>query len=139
MSANAFLFMIAPFPLYVDEISSDKVKATVSNGITIFYNLKTMALDMPAHHLKHLYTLNKGIFIVPIGRFICMLLRNGGNGGMIILDLLNKEELAYQIAQKLNDELLEVQFMKVFAEIKKQPHKHHRFKLVIGTTNHLRY
>jgi hypothetical protein len=133
--------MIVPFPIYVDEISSDKVKATVSNGITIFYNLKTMALDMPAHHLKHLYTLKKGIFIVPIGRFICMLLRNGGNGGMIILDLLDKEELATQIAQKLNDEVFEAQFMfmKVFAEIKKHPEKHHRFKLVVGTTAHLRY
>ena len=35
------------FLLYVDEISPDKIKATVSDRNTVYHNLQTMALDMP--------------------------------------------------------------------------------------------
>src|SRR5260221_2608765 len=94
--------MIAPFPLYVDEISENKIKATVSNSSTVFYNLKMMSLDMPVSHRPNLFNGVNGIFIMPIGRFICMLVRDNGNSNMVILDLLGKEELAEKMAEKLS-------------------------------------
>ena len=124
--------MIAPFPLYVDEISNDKVKATVSNSDSIFQNLKTMSLDMPIPYRGNLFTLKKGIFIMPIGRFICMLVRNNINSGMIILDLIGKEELAEKMAEKLIQADLQEEFMNVYAGIINHPENHRRFRLVVG-------
>ena len=124
--------MIAPFPLYVDEISNDKIKATVSNSSTVFYNLKMMALDMPISHRRNLFNRINGIFIVPIGKFICMLVRNNGTSDMIILDLTGKEELAKKMAEKLNHVDLQDKFMNVYTEIISHPENHKRFKLVVG-------
>ena len=124
--------MIAPFPLYVDEISNDKIKATVSNSSTVFYNLKMMALDMPISHRRNLFNGINGIFIVPIGKFICMLVRNNGTSDMIILDLTGKEELAKKMAEKLNHVDLQDKFMNVYTEIISHPENHKRFKLVVG-------
>lgn len=125
-------FMIAPFPLYVDEISNDKIKATVSNNDTVFYNLKMMALDMPISYRGNLFNGKNGIFIMPIGRFICMLVRDNGKSNMIILDLVDKEELAEKMAEKLNHADLRDKFMNVYVEIISHPENHKRFKLVIG-------
>jgi len=122
--------MIAPFPLYVDEISPDKIKATVSSSDTVAFNLRMMALDMPAS--TGVFAGINGLSIMPIGRFICMLVRKNGNSGMIILDLIDKEELAEKMSEKLNDKDLRDKFMKVYAEIMSHPEKHKRFKLVVG-------
>lgn len=129
--------MIAPFPLYVDEISSDRIKATVSDSSTIVYNLRTMMLDMPAPDREQ--EIN-GICILPIGRFICMLVRNALNGGMftfdyngmIILDLIGKEDLAAAMAEKLDHVHLQEKFIQVYTEIISHPEKHNRFRLVVG-------
>ena len=137
--------MIAPFPIYVDEISPDNIKATVSNSSTISYNLRMMLLDMPFpvrnpfHDPSYRDTMAdrlgeeiNGICIMPIGKFICMLVRNDGNRGMIILDLIDKADLAEKMAEKLNHVDLRERFMQVYAEIKSHPEKHKRFKLVVG-------
>ena len=130
--------MIAPFPLYVDEISPDKIKATVSNRNSIFYNLKTMSLDMPFPAGRNLFNTINGIFIMPVGKFICMLVRDNGNNGMIILDLTGKEELADKMAEKLNHVDLRDRFMNVYAEIISHPENHRKFKLVVGNVENLR-
>jgi hypothetical protein len=123
--------MIPPFPLYVDEISPDKIKATVSNGNTLAYNLRTISLDTPVP--SGLFTIGiNGISILPIGRFICMLVRSNGSTGMILLDLIDKEELAEKMSEKLNHVDLQERFMEVYAEIISHPEKHRRFKLVVG-------
>jgi len=124
--------MIAPFPLYVDEISNDKIKATVSNSTTVVYNLKMMSLDMPIAHRRNLFNGVNGIFIMPIGKFICMLVRDNGNSDMIILDLIGKEEIAEKMAKKLNHADLQDKFMNVYAEIISHPENHKKFQLVIG-------
>ncbi len=124
--------MIAPFPLYVDEISDDKIKATVSNRDTVFYNLKTMSLDMPIPYRRNLFNRINGIFIIPIGKFICMLIKDNDNSGMIILDLIGKKELAEKMAEKLNQAELRNEFMRVYEEIVSHPESHRRFKLVVG-------
>lgn len=131
--------MIAPFPLYVDEISPDKIKATVSNGTTVYYNLKMMALDMQFPNWRNLFNNTNEIFIMPVGRFICMLIKDNGNRSMIILDLINKQELAEKMAEKLNHVDLRDRFMQAYAEVMKHPEKHLRFKLVVGSTEGLRY
>ena len=125
--------MIPPFPLYVDEISPDNIKATVSNPDTVFYNLKMMSLDMPS---PIGFDLINGIFIAPTGKFICMLVRKDGTTGMIILDLINKEELAAKMAEKLDQVDLQDRFMQVYAEIISHPEKHKRYKLVVGNVEY---
>jgi len=126
--------MLAPFPLYVDEISADKTKAVVSNSSSVFYNIKTMSLDMPPPTGRHLFNITNGTFIMPVGRFICMLIRNHGHSSMIILDLIDKDELAQKMAEKLQDVNLQDQFMQVYTEVVSHPEKHSRFKLVVGNT-----
>ena len=124
--------MILPFPLYVDEISNDKIKATVSDSSTVSYNLRTMSLDMPIPHRRNLFNGINGIFIVPIGKFICMLVRNNVKSDMIILDLIGKEELAKKMAEKLSHADLHDKFMNVYTEIVSHPENHKRFRLVVG-------
>jgi hypothetical protein len=125
--------MIAPFPLYVDEISPDKIKATVSNGSKVFYNLKMMALDMPVSFMP-----SKEIVLLPVGRFICMLVWNNGNRGMVFLDLINNGEIAEKMAEKLNQVALQDRFMKVYTEIISHPENHKKFRLVVGKVEDLR-
>jgi hypothetical protein len=124
--------MIPPFPLYVDEISPDNIKATVSNPGTVVYNLRTISLDTPDPAvLFGGYEIN-GVSVVPAGRFICMLVQNNRGKGMIILDLIGKEEIAWKMAEKLDHVDLRDKFMQVYAEVAGHPEKHRRFQLVIG-------
>jgi hypothetical protein len=125
--------MIAPFPLYVDEISPDKIKATVSNGSKVFYNLKMMALDMPVSFMP-----SKEIVLLPVGRFICMLVWNNGNRGMVFLNLINNGEIAEKMAEKLNQVALRDRFMQVYTEIISHPESHKKFRLVVGKIEDLR-
>jgi hypothetical protein len=137
--------MIPPFPLYFDEISPDKIKATVSNSGTVAYNLRMMMLDMPFPPRDALsdssfkYTLAdrmgkeiNGICILSLGRFVCMVVRNFVDPGMVILDLIDKEDLAEKMAEKLNEADLRDRFMQVYAEIISHPENHRKFKLVQG-------
>jgi predicted butyrate kinase (DUF1464 family) len=133
--------MITPFPLYVDEISADQVKATVSDAGTVFHNIRTLLLDMPfpAPGPTHRHTLAdrfgkkvNGVVIMPAGRFVCMLAGTTGKRGMIILDLVDKEELAYQMAIRLDHVDLQDRFMLVYEDVVQHPEKHHRFQWVIG-------
>lgn len=126
-------FMIAPFPLYVDEISSDKIKATVANASKVFYNLKMMALDMPISFMP-----SKETVIMAVGKFICMLVWNNGNRGMVFLDLKDKEELAEKMAEKLNHVELQDRFMQVYTDIVSHPESHRKFRLVIGKVEDIR-
>jgi len=87
---------------------------------------------MPAPHRDNLFSTTNGIFIMPIGRFICMLIRDNFNISMIILDLTGKEELAVRMAEKLGHVDLQDKFMSVYEEIVSHPERHNRFKLVVG-------
>ena len=129
--------MIPPFPLYVDEISPDNIKATVSNSSTVSYNIKTISLDMPFSDTGNLFNLRNGTFILPVGKFVCMLVRNNGRAGMILLDLIDKEDLAEKMAEKLDHVDLRERFMHVYAFILRHPEKHNRFRLVVGNAEML--
>ena len=88
---------------------------------------------MPISHRAPLFNGANGIFILPIGKFICMLVRSNAKSDMIILDLIGKEELAKKMAEKLSHADLHDKFMNVYEEIISHPENHGRFKLVIGT------
>jgi len=124
--------MIPPFPLYVDEITPDKIKATVSNTDSVLHNIRTMSLDTPVHTGLFVEGRINGISILPIGKFICMLIRNNGSTGMIILDLIGKEELAGKMSEKLSHIDLRSRFLQVYEEVVSHPEKHRRFRLVVG-------
>lgn len=141
--------MIAPFPLYVDEISPDKIKATVNNGSSYFHNFKMIISDMPfatrspstdpfyleALHDRFGVEIN-GITITPLGRFICMLVKNNGSGkGMIILDLVDNDGLAERMAEKLDHADLGERFMQVYEEVMRHPETHERYRLVVGSVD----
>jgi len=125
--------MIAPFPLYVDEISSDEIKATVSNSSKVFHNLKMMSLDMPVSFMP-----SKETVILAVGRFICMMVWNHGNRGMVFLDLKNNRELAERMAAKLNQVELQDRFMQVYTAIESHPETHNKFRLVAGKAEDIR-
>lgn len=129
-----------PFPLYVDEISPDKIKATVSNSNKIIYNLR-MILKVHSPFFAHSYpgTLYhilgeevNGIRIAPVGKFICMMVRNGESQGMIFLNLINNLYLAEEMAEKLNLVKLQGKFMQVYIEIVHHPENQNKFKLFLG-------
>ncbi|MFT3822589.1 MAG: hypothetical protein QM731_01665 [Chitinophagaceae bacterium] len=137
--------MIAPFPLYVDEIDPGKIKATVSSGGAVLHNIKMMLLDMPfptrdpsldpAYRSTMVDRMGEeinGIRITSVGRFICLLAKNHGRGSMILLDLVGREELVAPIVEKLYHVQLERRFRKVYAEMISHPESHKRFKLVTG-------
>ncbi|HVV07171.1 MAG TPA: hypothetical protein VHC96_23250 [Puia sp.] len=69
---------------------------------------------------------------MPIGKFICMLIRDNGSISMIILDLIGKGELAERMAEKLGHVDLRDKFMNVYEEIVSHPERHNRFRLVVG-------
>lgn len=121
--------MIAPFPLYVDEIGPDGVKATVSNRLTVAYNVRTMTLDMPATNLGRIITATAGLTVFPIGRFVCLVMKGGS--GMILLDLAGDDGLAERMAEKLGPSLHD-KFMAAYDNVVSHPEKHGRFRWVLG-------
>ena len=80
-----------------------------------------------------------GIFIVPIGKFICMLVRDNGKNGMIILDLIGKDELVKKMAEKLSHVDLRDGFMNAYAKIVSHPENHKKFRWVVGNVENLKY
>lgn len=130
--------MITPFPLYVDEISPDNIKGTVYNNSTIVYNLRVMSLaHTPLHNsyttmIGFMTKESNGVCIMPIGKFICMLVKNDGGNGMILLDLVDKAQLAEKMAEKLDPVSLRQQFKEAYAEVESHPERHKWFKLVVG-------
>jgi hypothetical protein len=67
-----------------------------------------------------------------IGKFVCMLVYNNGERGMVILDLIDKIELAEKMAEKLGEADLQDRFMEVYIEVISHPENHRKFELVVG-------
>jgi hypothetical protein len=124
--------MQEPFPVYVDEVSHDKIKATVSDTNSFFYNLRTLKLLIPGPVFTYTGERISKVSIMPMGRFICMLVGYAGNRNMILLDLIDKEELAEKIAEKLSHAELKDRFMQVYREIMCHPENHGKCELVLG-------
>ena len=127
--------MPIPFQLYVDEIGPDKVKATVSKGSNAVYNLRLIMVttDPFFAHVSATRPLPgevNGIAIMPAGKFICMYVKKEHN--MILLDLVDRPDLAAMMAERLGDVNLKERFMQVYKEIMANPKTHNWFELVVG-------
>jgi hypothetical protein len=141
-------FMQEPYPLYVDEISPDEIKATVSNANSYFANLQVLQSLVPQAqriverpetilasidvYRSYIGRQISGIRILPFGRFICMLTGSAGNRGMVFLDLIGKEELAEKIAEKLGHVDLQERFIEVYEDILDHPENHGKCEWVTG-------
>jgi hypothetical protein len=139
--------MQKPYPLYVDEISPDEIKATVSNVNSYMANLQVLELLIPRpkvssgskdllsfidFYKSYVGEKISGIRILPMGRFICMLTGTTGNRGMVLLDLIGREELAERIAEKLEHVDLRDRFMEVYEDVLDHPENHEKCELVVG-------
>jgi hypothetical protein len=130
--------MSEPHPLYVDEISPDQVKAVVSNVNSVYANFATMRSAMGWASVRaELGVKIKGVYILPLGRYVCMVTSTDGfpalgGLGMVLLDLADRVDIGYKIAEQLNNKELEERFIDVLAEIVWHPERHQKFKLVVG-------
>jgi len=124
--------MQEPLSLYVDELTPDKIKATVSTTNSLIHNLSVLKKLVPDLTPAYIGEKINGVSVMPIGRFICMLTGPSGNRGMILLDLIDKEELAEAMADKLGHPDLRDRFMEVYDYILSHPEHHENCELVVG-------
>jgi hypothetical protein len=123
--------------LYVNELSPDKVKAVVSDTTCIRVNILLLR-----YHLfnKDIFaSLGKaidGVLILPVGKYICMITGYGAKprsaNGIILLDLIGREEIGHKISEKFDNKALEERFMDVLCEVVGHPEDHSKFTLVVG-------
>ncbi len=130
--------MHEPYVLYVDELSPDKIKATVTNSASIFYNINRINFTRPVVYIPGLLAdKTNGISIMAAGKFLCMIIspkENNSPDGMIILNLVGEEEMAWKMSGKFGNETLQKKFMEVYEGIINHPESHGKFRLVIGST-----
>jgi hypothetical protein len=132
--------MSEPYPLYVDEISPDAVKAVVSDKNSVFTNLASIRKASTRQWEAHIHTVISGVLILPVGRFICLVSRSPkgeaasffGNLGMILLDLTGREEMGYAIAGRFHNKELEERFIDVLTDVVWNKAHHEQFRLVVG-------
>ena len=137
--------MSEALPLYVDEISPDQVKAVVSDVNTVYANLATIRLVMGS--LKTREDIGEqisGVLVMPVGRYVCLLSRSAGDGksrgilgsrgtlGMVLLDLVDRVDIAYKIAEQFDNKELEDRFIDVMTDIVWHPERHETFRIVVG-------
>jgi hypothetical protein len=121
-----------PFPLYVDEITPDKIKATTSRAYSLMFNMRVLTriagkqLDYPIN----------GIYLLPTGKYVCMIVKSTNAGraadGMVFLDLLDRPDLAYEMGEKFTGTDLQKKFSDCYAIILDHPETHEHFTLVEG-------
>lgn len=128
-----FVPAFAQHYFYVDEISPDKVRATVSELRSIHLNMLTfLKLGLvPAPLEKR--SIN-GIFILPIGKYVCLIVSSTNAhrmaDGMIFLDLTNRTDAIDDIAQKFGNPGLEKKFLETVQYILEHPDTHNRVLLI---------
>jgi hypothetical protein len=127
--------MREPLSLYVDELSPDQIKATVSDAHSILRNIDTIKLVSP-QAATALENPIGGVSIVPAGRYLCMVIWSVDSPtvaeGMIILNLRDQPELIDKMAEKLPHEALRRKFRRIGQEILDLPEIRPKFKLVEG-------
>jgi len=132
-------------PLYVDELSPDQVKAVVSDVNIVYANL--VAIQSVLGSLKTRDDIGEqinGVMVMPVGRYVCLLSRSAGDGksrgilgsrgtlGMVLLDLVDRVDIAYKIAEQFDNKELEDRFIDVMTDIVWHPERHETFKIVVG-------
>lgn len=121
-----------PFPLYIDEISPDKIKATTSGAHSLMFNVRVLTRF---GDVKMGEPIN-GIYLFPAGKYICMMVKSThpsrAADGMVLLDLRDRPDLAYEMGEKFAGTDLQGKFSVCYTHILDHPETHERFKLVEG-------
>ena len=123
--------------LYVDQLSPDRVKGVVSDTNSVFWNLIVIkkALGLFASDVLDLGEIN-GISIVAVGRYICMIIRASSTtkagAGMILLNLVGRDEVAHKMARQFGNDALEERFMQVYDEVMRNPDRHQQVTLMVA-------
>ena len=120
-----------PFPLYVDEVSPDNIKAVVSDEYSARYNIVLIKMALFGSAFARLGKYINGILVMSVGRYVCIHMQKP-SGGMILLDLKGNQEMAERMSEQFKDEELRNRFMEAFEEVVYYPEKHGKFKLVVG-------
>jgi hypothetical protein len=121
-----------PFPLYVDEITPDKIKATTLRPASVLFNIRMLTKygDMSMGELVN------GIYLFPAGRYICMLVKSKHTklvaDNMVLLDLVERPDLAYEMGEKFAGMDLQRKFSASYTHILYHTETHERFTLVVG-------
>ena len=139
--------MNEPYILYVDEISPDEVRATVSDKNSVFENLASIRAVSGNAVMNAVQAVHGGVAVVPAGKYICMISRAKGeedlsvlgNIGMLLLDLTGREEMGYAFAARFGNAALERRFMEVLYEISSRNEAHGQFRLVLGKSPKKRF
>jgi len=138
--------MKEPEILYVDEISPDEVRATVSDANSVYLNLHRIHVLSGMTLQQAAGAVHGGVAVLPAGRYICLVSRARGAGdsvlgnvGMVLLDLTGREEMGYAIAAKFGLPALEERFMEVLYEISSRKESHDNFRLVVGQSPKKRF
>lgn len=126
---------IMPLTLLVDEISPDRVRATVSHPGSIYANiLAFIKLGLIPAPLNP-NTIN-GIYILPTGKYVCLIVKASDASrladGMIFLDLTDRTDVIDEIGQKFGNPALEKKFLETVDFILANPDTHTRFLLTIN-------
>jgi hypothetical protein len=121
-----------PFPLYIDETSPDKIKATTSGAHSLMFNMRVLTrfggiqLGEPIN----------GIYLFPAGKYVCMIVKSThvrrAADGMVFLDLLDRPDLAYEMGAKFAGTDLQKKFSECYTFILEHPETLERFTLVQG-------
>jgi hypothetical protein len=121
-----------PFPLYVDEITPDKIKATATNNTAVAVNLRTLN----SYGNISMGDVVNGIYLFPAGRYICMLVKSTHArrvaDGMVLLDLVERPDLAYEMGEKFAGTDLKGKFSVCYTFILDHPETHGWFRVVKG-------
>lgn len=124
------------FPLYVDEVSPDNVKAVVSDGYSVRYNIVLINVALSGSPWAHWGGHINGILFIAAGKYVCIHMKatdkQRTNGGMILLDLKGNQEMAERMSEQFKNEELRNKFMEAFEEVLYYPENHEKFKLVVG-------
>jgi hypothetical protein len=129
------MYTYMPLTLLVDEISPDKVRATVSHQGSITANiLAFIKLGLiPAPLTPN--TIN-GIFILATGKYVCLIVKASDTSrmadGMVFLDLTDRTEVIDDIGQKFGNAALQKKFLETVEFIFANPDTHTRFLLTIN-------
>jgi hypothetical protein len=124
------------FPLYVDEISPDNIKAVVSDAGSAHYNVLVIKMALFGSPWTRLGKYINGIMVMAVGQYVCINMKSTDNtrlsSGMILLDLKGSQEMAERMSEQFKDEALRNSFMEAFEEVLYYPEKHGKFRLVVG-------
>ena len=132
------MITVWPLTLFVDDISPDKTRATVSDPYCVMQNmLAFIKMGLVPAPLKPATI--QGIHILATGKYVCLIVKSANDqypaDGMVFLDLLDRADVTRDIARKFDNARLEKKFLQTVDYILNNPDTHSRVLLVPNPRN----